>query len=385
MRALRVCVAVGAHGRPAAVVREYRIVSNSCSIVRRASRAASFSEGLIDGPERLAMDVLSDVLRAVRLTSALYFEISASRPWIAATLSMKDIGATMMPGRGPRDPVPRHGVRSRLGEARRSPRAGRETSSRRHRDVPARRGALAHVRRDRWEAPPARRRLLRRGRQERRSRSRFARSDGEWRARELRLRLPRLRRVAVQSAARRAAADVDREAAARQRCADEGAPARRARAEGERQSRARRRSSRARASSCSCRRSASTWTRCPRARRAGSRACATSRSAARCGSSTRSPRPTGRSRASRKRAACRARCSPSASRASRASRRCATSAVGGCRSRRALLTDGESIGRVADGVGYRSEAAFQRAFKKFVGVTCGEWRKRTERSIGAEA
>ena len=50
-----------------------------------------------------------------------------------------------------------------------------------------------------------------------------------------------------------------------------------------------------------------------------------------------------------------------------------------------LLTDGESIGRVADGVGYRSEAAFQRAFKKFVGVTCGEWRKRTERSMGAEA
>jgi AraC-like DNA-binding protein len=43
-----------------------------------------------------------------------------------------------------------------------------------------------------------------------------------------------------------------------------------------------------------------------------------------------------------------------------------------------LLTDGESIGRVADGVGYRSEAAFQRAFKKFVGVTCGEWRKRAQ-------
>ena len=32
------------------------------------------------------MDVLSDVLRAVRLSSALCFEISAARPWIAATL-----------------------------------------------------------------------------------------------------------------------------------------------------------------------------------------------------------------------------------------------------------------------------------------------------------
>jgi AraC-like DNA-binding protein len=43
-----------------------------------------------------------------------------------------------------------------------------------------------------------------------------------------------------------------------------------------------------------------------------------------------------------------------------------------------LLTAGESIGRVADDVGYRSEAAFQRAFKKYVGVTCGEWRKRAQ-------
>jgi len=42
------------------------------------------------------------------------------------------------------------------------------------------------------------------------------------------------------------------------------------------------------------------------------------------------------------------------------------------------LTAGESIGRVADDVGYRSEAAFQRAFKKYVGVTCGEWRKRAQ-------
>ena len=43
-----------------------------------------------------------------------------------------------------------------------------------------------------------------------------------------------------------------------------------------------------------------------------------------------------------------------------------------------LLTAGESIGRVADDVGYRSEAAFQRAFKKYVGVTCGEWRRRAQ-------
>ena len=46
------------------------------------------------------MDVVSEVLRAVRLTGALYFEVSAARPWVAVTPSMKQIGATMMPGAG---------------------------------------------------------------------------------------------------------------------------------------------------------------------------------------------------------------------------------------------------------------------------------------------
>jgi len=43
-----------------------------------------------------------------------------------------------------------------------------------------------------------------------------------------------------------------------------------------------------------------------------------------------------------------------------------------------LLATGESIGAAAEGVGYHSEAAFQRAFKKFVGATPGEWRKRSK-------
>jgi AraC family transcriptional activator of mtrCDE len=50
-----------------------------------------------------------------------------------------------------------------------------------------------------------------------------------------------------------------------------------------------------------------------------------------------------------------------------------------------LLTAGSSIGRVADDVGYRSEAAFQRAFKKYVGVTCGEWRKRAQHARATTA
>ena len=44
------------------------------------------------------MDVLSEVLRAVRLTGAVYFEVNAAHPWVAVTPPMKQIGAAMMPG-----------------------------------------------------------------------------------------------------------------------------------------------------------------------------------------------------------------------------------------------------------------------------------------------
>ncbi len=41
-----------------------------------------------------------------------------------------------------------------------------------------------------------------------------------------------------------------------------------------------------------------------------------------------------------------------------------------------LIESGLSIGAVAERVGYSSEAAFQRAFKKHVGASPGEWRRR---------
>ena len=46
------------------------------------------------------VDVLSEVLRAVRLSGALYFEVNAAHPWVALTPAMSDIGAAMMPGAG---------------------------------------------------------------------------------------------------------------------------------------------------------------------------------------------------------------------------------------------------------------------------------------------
>lgn len=43
------------------------------------------------------MDVLSEVLHAVRLTGAVYFQLHAGHPWISVTPSMKRIGPVMMP------------------------------------------------------------------------------------------------------------------------------------------------------------------------------------------------------------------------------------------------------------------------------------------------
>jgi len=40
-----------------------------------------------------------------------------------------------------------------------------------------------------------------------------------------------------------------------------------------------------------------------------------------------------------------------------------------------LLVDGNQVASVADAVGYRSDAAFSRAFKKLVGQSAATWRR----------
>jgi AraC-like DNA-binding protein len=44
------------------------------------------------------MDTLSDVLRAIRLTGAVFFAVDASAPWVAETPSGSDVGPYLMPG-----------------------------------------------------------------------------------------------------------------------------------------------------------------------------------------------------------------------------------------------------------------------------------------------
>jgi AraC-like DNA-binding protein len=53
---------------------------------------------LILRPEALpGMDVLSEVLRAVRLTGAIYFDVTARSPWVAETPALSSICAQVMP------------------------------------------------------------------------------------------------------------------------------------------------------------------------------------------------------------------------------------------------------------------------------------------------
>lgn len=46
----------------------------------------------------MTADVLSDVLRAVRLTGAVYFDFELSSPWVAEAPPSRDIAAKVMPG-----------------------------------------------------------------------------------------------------------------------------------------------------------------------------------------------------------------------------------------------------------------------------------------------
>ena len=46
------------------------------------------------------MDALSDVLRAVRLSGAFFFDVHARGPWVAETPQGKSIVDKMFPGSG---------------------------------------------------------------------------------------------------------------------------------------------------------------------------------------------------------------------------------------------------------------------------------------------
>src|SRR5262249_20325925 len=49
-------------------------------------------------PSHARIDVLSDVLRAVRLTGAVFFDFDLSSPWVAEAPPSREIAGLVMPG-----------------------------------------------------------------------------------------------------------------------------------------------------------------------------------------------------------------------------------------------------------------------------------------------
>src|SRR5512139_2367745 len=62
----------------------------------RSSGAAARPSGAPD--TGAAADVLSDVLRSIRLTGAVYFDFELSSPWVAEAPPSREIAAIVMPG-----------------------------------------------------------------------------------------------------------------------------------------------------------------------------------------------------------------------------------------------------------------------------------------------
>lgn len=63
--------------------------------------SAAFDRGSASGPDADAtmnQDILSDVLRRVRLRGALYFHVSGTRDWVAEAPASGEIAAAVMPG-----------------------------------------------------------------------------------------------------------------------------------------------------------------------------------------------------------------------------------------------------------------------------------------------
>ena len=126
---------------------------------------------------------------------------------------------------------------------------------------------------------------------------------------------------------------------------------------------------------CSSKWCARTSSALPATPAAGSAGCAIPSSGACWRDCTRSRPSAGRSSSWRTTPASRAPCSPSASCTSPACRRCTTWRAGACSWRRpGSGIPPSTVAAIAQAVGYDSEAAFSRAFKRYTGVPPSRWR-----------
>src|SRR5207244_11154960 len=88
------------------VRRALNVGSTAAPSHERASALSCRSSGIESAVTRrrgaravtATVDVLSDVLRAIRLTGAVYFDVEVSSPWVADTPPSRDIAGAVMPG-----------------------------------------------------------------------------------------------------------------------------------------------------------------------------------------------------------------------------------------------------------------------------------------------
>lgn len=81
---------------PCAIV---RLTAQTIQMNDRLARTSGLDDRASDGRRvSVAADVLSDVLRSVRLTGAVYFDFELSSPWVAEAPASREIAAIVMPG-----------------------------------------------------------------------------------------------------------------------------------------------------------------------------------------------------------------------------------------------------------------------------------------------
>src|SRR6188768_2541626 len=68
------------------------------ALAKRAERSQPPALGLLSADRRAVTDTLSDVLRAVRLTGAVFFAIDASAPWVTEAPPAATVAPHIMPG-----------------------------------------------------------------------------------------------------------------------------------------------------------------------------------------------------------------------------------------------------------------------------------------------
>src|SRR4051794_892664 len=81
------------------VVGACEINRTACSLVTSRLRANDRASGARALPSaEVSMDALSDVLRAVRLSGAVFFDIHAAEPWVGETPLGRSVVHAMFPG-----------------------------------------------------------------------------------------------------------------------------------------------------------------------------------------------------------------------------------------------------------------------------------------------